>query len=201
MTWQHLSMFFSVTIGMSSTIEALTRGELLFKYLNNTFSCSLLVFSFLGWKGLNIIFAVNAALCISYHFQSTNVSQYCSDKIFNHTHDKISHWCKNIFDCLSACESTSNQCIYYDVLINTEQYCVLPNHSTRQHELLESSEKYLLYIWKKVQIINALANIVFVKVKIIKNHAAIITSLITLVVELTATNKRLVSQLAEAFGQ
>ena len=45
--------------------------------------------------------------------------------------------------------------------------------------------------------VNALANIVLAKVKITNNHVATITSCIALVVELTATNKRLTSQLAE----
>ena len=60
-------------------------------------------------------------------------------------------------------------------------------------------QKNICYL-KESQIVNALANTVVAKVEIIDNHVATITSLITLVAELTATNKRLVSQLAEALG-
>ena len=42
---------------------------------------------------------------------------------------------------------------------------------------------------KGSQIANALANAVVAKVEIINNHAATITSLVTLVAELTTTNK------------
>ena len=55
---------------------------------------------------------------------------------------------------------------------------------------------------KENQIDNALANIVVItKAKIIDNHAVTLTSLIAMVVELNATYKRLVSQLAEGFGR
>ena len=49
--------------------------------------------------------------------------------------------------------------------------------------------------------VNTLANIVLAKVKTANNHAATITPFIALVVELTATNKRWTSQLAEVLGR
>ena len=66
------------------------------------------------------------------------------------------------------------------------------------HESLETSED-ICYL-KESQIANALANAVVAEVKIINNHAVTFTSLITLVIELAAANKRPVSQLAEALG-
>ena len=47
---------------------------------------------------------------------------------------------------------------------------------------------------------NALVNAIFAKIKTIDNHVATIASFATLVTDLTATNKRLVSQLTEALG-
>ena len=54
---------------------------------------------------------------------------------------------------------------------------------------------------KESQIANGLANVVVAKVKIIDNHAVTFTLLITLVIELVATNKRPASQLVEALGR
>ena len=68
------------------------------------------------------------------------------------------------------------------------------------HESLETSED-ICYL-KESQIDNALAHVVVdTKTNIINNHAVTLTSLITLVVERTATYKRLVSQLAEVLGR
>ena len=54
---------------------------------------------------------------------------------------------------------------------------------------------------KESQIANGLANVVVAKVKIIDNHAVASTLLITLVIELAATNKKPVNQLMEALGR
>ena len=56
------------------------------------------------------------------------------------------------------------------------------------------------YYLKESQIVSALVNDVVMKGEIIDNQVATITSLITLVSELIATNKRLASQLAEVLG-
>ena len=57
------------------------------------------------------------------------------------------------------------------------------------------------YYLKESQIVSALVNDVVMKGEIIDNQVATITSLITLVSELIATNKRLASQLAEVLGR
>ena len=76
---------------------------------------------------------------------------------------------------------------------------LLANRATTPHELLKTSED--ICSLKESQIDNTLANVVGVaKAKIINNHVVTLTSLITLVAELTATYKRLVSQLAEVLG-
>ena len=61
-------------------------------------------------------------------------------------------------------------------------------------------QKNIFYL-KESQIINALVNAVVAKIEIIDNHVSMITSLITSVTELTATNTRLASQLANALGR
>ena len=96
--------------------------------------------------------------------------------------------------------------LYHDILIvdqrliyDQHQVILLPIHSNSLHELLNISEEYLLF--ERKSNCDPPANTVVAKVEIIDdNHAAMITSLITLVVELAATNKRLVSQLAASLG-
>ena len=69
MTRQHLRMFFGVIIGLSLTIEALTRqGSYYLDMYTTYFACSSFVFSFPSWQGLDIMFVENTALCILYHF-------------------------------------------------------------------------------------------------------------------------------------
>ena len=58
-----------------------------------------------------------------------------------------------------------------------------------------------IYYLKVSQIVKPLANGVVAKVEIINNHATTITLLIPLVVELTVTNKSLVSQFDKALGR
>ena len=61
-------------------------------------------------------------------------------------------------------------------------------------------QKNICYL-KESEIANTLVNVVVAKVDIINNHVTTIILLIMLVAELTATSKRLVSQLAEALGR
>ena len=92
-----------------------------------------------------------------------------------------------------------NQSTYHDKLTSTKWYYYQAMQLHSLHELFESSED-ICYL-KESQIADALANGVVAKVKIIDNHAVTLTSLIIMLVEPAATNKRPVSQLAEALGR
>ena len=94
----------------------------------------------------------------------------------------------------------SNQCTYVPWYVNQHQVILLASHATSPHELLKTSEN--IRHLEEGQIDNALVNVVAdAKTKTIHNHAVTLTSLVALVVRLTATYKRLVSQLAEVLGR